>query len=60
MKLCKDCDELTIICDFCKHSREADEYETKELLYCEFRNEGVDITDSCDEFWCYCEGGKYE
>lgn len=59
MELCKGCDE-TIICAFCKYSHVADEEETHEWLYCEFHNKGVDNTDSCEEFWCGCEGGEYE
>lgn len=60
MKLCKDCDETTMICAFCRHSHVANEEETHEWLYCEFHNKGVDNADSCDEFWCDCEGGEYE
>lgn len=60
MKTCPNCTDSSIICDFCKYSRMANETETDELLYCEFHNKGTDITDSCDEFWCICEGGEYE
>lgn len=52
MNICKDCDELTIICDFCKYSRVANEYETEELLWCNKYNYGVDVCNNCEDFHC--------
>lgn len=52
MKLCEECTEFTIICDFCIHSREATVEETEELLWCEKHNKGIDVTEFCDDFYC--------
>lgn len=61
MKTCPNCTDNSIICDFCKHSRMANEIETDEMLWCNLLEKGVDITDRCKEFNCCCnEEDVYE
>ena len=53
MKLCKDCDDLTMICDFCRYSIDAEYYNTNEYLWCTKHNQGVDVVDdACEDFYC--------
>lgn len=56
MKICPNCTDSSIICDFCKYSRMANETETDEMLWCNLLEKGVDITDRCEEFNCCCNG----
>lgn len=53
MKLCEQCDGLTMICDFCKHSIDAEDFYTDEYLWCKKHNKSIDyVDDACEDFYC--------